>query len=157
MFGSLIVQEKSPFDIDQLADRFRRRNTGWSIPEAFLGLIISAAMADGEMDQTEQEAILHLASRSRALKALSHADLARINQVVNERIATRPDALQEACDTLPQDMALSVFAHCVDILLSDGQLHQLEAKFLEDLVQRLSIPSDKANVITEALILKAQY
>lgn len=157
MFEDLVVRDKTPFNLDQLADRFRRRNTGWTIPEAFLGVIVSAAMADGEMDGSEQEAILHLASRSRALKSLSHADLARINDTVNQRLLDRPEALREACDTLPPEMGLSVFAHCVDLLLADGQLLSSEARFLQELVGLLSVDPAKANLITEALIIKAQY
>jgi len=157
IFEAMVVQEKSAFDINQLADRLRRRNTGWTIPEAFLGILISAAMADGGMGVAEQETILHLASRSRALNAVGPSDLARINETVNERFVSRPDALQEACDTLPVDMGMSVFAHCVDILLADGQLVPSEAAFLEELVQRLSLDAAKANQITEALFIKAQY
>lgn len=157
IFKSMVAQEKSEFDLGQLADRLRRQNTGWTIPEAFVGILISAAMADGGMGVEERETILHLASRSRALKAISGAELSRINEVANERFSTRPDALQEACDTLPVDMALSVFAHCVDILLSDGNLAPSEAQFLETLVERLALDPEKANQITEALFIKAQY
>lgn len=157
MFDQIVVGKKSEFDVGKLADKLRRRNTGWSIPEAFLGVIICAAMSDGQMEVAEQEAILHLASRSRALKTLSHADLGRINEVVNHRILSSPDALQEACDTLPLDMGPSVFAHCVDILLSDGQLVPAEAAFLQELVTKLGIDPDLANRLTEAMFIKAQY
>lgn len=157
LFESLVVQEKSPFDVDRLADSFRRSQTDWSIPEAFLGILVSAALADGQMQVEEQQAILHLASRSRALKALSAEELSRINDTVNQRLVNRPQALQEACDTLPLDMGPCVFAHCVDILLADGQLLPVEAAFLEDVATRLRVDPDKARLISEALFIKAQY
>ena len=157
VFDSLVVKEKSPFDLDQLADRFRRSNTDWTIPEAFLGVLLSAAFADGEMQAAERDQILHIASRSRALNSISAAELSRINGVVNERLASRPTALQEACGTLPLDMGPSVFAHCVDLLLADGQLLPAEAAFLEELVTQLSVDQQVASQIMEALLIKAQY
>lgn len=157
VFESLVVQAKSPFDLEQLADQFRRSQTDWSIPEAFFGILVCAAMADGQMQGAEQEAILHLASRSPALKALSLAELSQMNEVVNQRIVNRPQALQEACDTLPLEMGPCVYAHCVDILLADGQLLPMEATFLEELVPRLRVQPDVAQKIAEVMVMKAKY
>lgn len=157
MFESLVVPKKSSFDLTHLADQLRRRNTGWTIPEAFLGILIAAATVDGQLEFAEQQAIVHLATRSRALKSIPPAELSRINDLVNQRLLERPQALQEACDTLPLDMGPSIFAHCVDILLADGQLLPSEAAFLEELIKHLQIEAETANQITEALFIKAQY
>ncbi len=151
------VEQKSPFDVDKLADRFRRGNTGWSIPEAFLCILYSATAVDGSFDPKEVEAVKSVVSRSRAMAALSPHALAKADDTVNERLQTRPNALQEACDTLPADMCLTVFAHCVDIILSDGQLLKTEADFLSDLVKMLDVAPDDARRIMEVLLLKAQY
>ena len=32
VFQNFAVEKKSPFDVDRLAERFRHRNTGWTIP-----------------------------------------------------------------------------------------------------------------------------
>jgi uncharacterized tellurite resistance protein B-like protein len=152
-----MVEQKSPFDIDKLADSLRRRNTGWSIPEAFLCILYSAIAADGSFDPKEIEAIKSVVSRSRAMAALSPQALAKADDTVNERLQSRPNALQEACETLPTDMCLSVFAHCVDLILSDGQLLKTEADFLSDLARMLDLAPDDARRITEVLLLKAQY
>jgi tellurite resistance protein len=157
VFQTFAVEKKSPFDVEKLADRFRYRNTGWTIPEAYLCVLISAAMADGNFNPEEQQEIMTLARRSRALAALSPSDLATANNTVNERMASRPEALKEACETLPGDMCLSVFAHCVDIILSDGELLGPEAAFLEKLMPLLSIERDSARRVMEVLLLKAQY
>ena len=40
VFGKApVVEQKTPFDIDKLTDRFRRKSTDWSIPEAFLCIL----------------------------------------------------------------------------------------------------------------------
>lgn len=157
VFQSFVVEKKSPFNVDRLADRFRHRNTGWTIPEAYLGVLISSAVADGSFHTEEQQEIMKLARRSRALGSLSPTDLAAANDRVNQRIQANPDALKEACGTLPADMCLPVFAHCVDIVLSDGELMPAEAKFLEELVPLLDIDADSARRVMEVLLLKAQY
>jgi len=157
VFQSFAVEEKSRFDLEKLSDKFRHRNTGWTIPEAFLCLLISAAMADGNLNANEAQTIQMLAGRSRALSALSPGDLAAANQAVNERMSNRPNALEEACATLPADMCLPVFAHCVDIILSDGELLSTEAQWLQSLIPLLDLNADEARRVMEVLLLKGTY
>lgn len=157
IFQTLAVEQKSPFDIDRLADRFRHRNTGWSIPEAILCVLFSAAMADGSFNEEENMQIQGIARRSRALRSLSPQDLATANNAVNQRMAQNPNALQEACQTLPADMCLPYFAHCVDIILSDGELLKPETEFLHSLIPLLDLDEAHAKRVMEVLLLKAQY
>jgi uncharacterized tellurite resistance protein B-like protein len=157
LFQQATVEQKSPFDVDKLADRLRRGNTGWSIPEAFLCILYSATAADGSFDPKEIEAIKSVVSRSRAMASLSPEALAKADDTVNERLQSRSNALQEACDTLPVDMCLSVFAHCVDLVLADGELLKTEADFLSDLARMLDLAPADAQRVTEVLLIKAQY
>jgi tellurite resistance protein len=157
VFQTFAVEQKSAFNLEKLSDKFRHRNTGWTIPEAFLCVLISAAMADGDFNVEERDTIMTLARRSRALSSLAPQDLSAANDAVNERIHNRPNALEEACSTLPADMCLPVFAHCVDIILSDGQLVQTEAQFLETLIPMLDLNADEARRVMEVLLLKGQY
>ena len=149
--------ERSPFDIEKLSDKFRRRNTGWSIPEAYLAILVSAGMADGNLHPQEAEEIRNVVARSRALRSLSPAQLSAANTVVNERLQSRREALEEACHTLPADMCLSVFAHAADLVLADGALTQTEADFLERLTRFMEIADENAQRVLEVLLLKAQY
>lgn len=157
VFQTFAVEEKTPFNVEKLADKFRHRNTGWSIPEAYLCLLFAAAMADGTFDGPESETIKLAVGQSRAMTALSPQDLANANNVVNQRLQQNPNSLQEACATLPADMCLPVFAHCVDIILSDGQLLKTEAEWLHQLIPMLDIEPDNARRVMEVLLLKAQY
>ena len=158
IFQQAIVEQKSPFDIDKLADRFKHRNTDWSIPEAFLGVLYSAAFADGGFDKKEIETIKNVVARSRAMAALGPAELAKADTAVNEKLKRSGNAgIAEACSTLPPDMCLPVFAHCVDIMLSDGQLVKPELEFLNNLAKMLDIDEDNSRRVMEVLLLKAQY
>jgi tellurite resistance protein len=157
IFQTNVVESKSPFDLDKLSDKFRHRNTGWSIPEAFLAILFSAAMVDGDFAADEREAIVGISRRSRVLNSLPPNELSNINNTVNERLQNRPDALKEACETLPADMCLPVFAHCVDIVLADGELLKAEAEFLENLMPMLDVERDHARRVMEVLLLMNQY
>jgi hypothetical protein len=66
-------------------------------------------------------------------------------------------ALDEACQTLPSDMCLSVFAHCVDLMLADGDFSKVEQDWIEALYPKLDIPESHARRIVEVLLLKGRY
>lgn len=157
IFQNYAVKEQSPFNLEKLSDKFRHRSSDWSIPEAYLAVIMSAAMADGQYSAIEHATLMNLVKRSRALNAIPAEALAAAEKNVNERSRSRTNWLQEACETLPADMCLPVFAHCVDIILSDGELLPQEAQFLDQLAPMLDIPADNARRVMEVLLLKAQY
>lgn len=157
LFKSLVVEKRRPVDLSALAANFPSHNTDWTIPQAYLCLVLSAAFSDGALAAVEQEEIFALAHRSRILKSMSQNDLAAANTVINERKVNRPNWLEEVCEALPSDMHLSVFAHCVDITLADGALLGAEAEFLEDLVAAMSITPDDAHSVMQVLSAKNRF
>lgn len=157
IFQAHAVLEKSPFNLDMLIGRFQQRAASWSIPESYLCLLIEASMADGAFDPEELASIQTIARRSRVLATLSAQELASVNESVNRRRSQNPVAFAEACASLPPDMAVSVFASCVDIITADGQLLNSEADFLERLRAGLAIPVEHARHVLEIMLIKAQY
>ena len=157
LFGPLTTGERSGFSLQDLVSEFPNHHNDWSIQEAFLCLILSTAFADGRVVEEEQEEIRALAHRSRTLKNMAPNELAQANRVVLQRRADRSDWLREACEALPGDMHLAVFAHCLDIALADGVLAQAEAEFLESLIQHLTIKPEDARLITKVVSLKNRY
>jgi uncharacterized tellurite resistance protein B-like protein len=152
--------ERKPvnFDLEKLAADFgKTRNTDWTPAEAFLCLILSAVSVDGVFAREEQEEVKALLLRSRALRAMDQNQLARANAVIQKRLAERKNGLDEACAALPVDMRLPVFAHCVDIILSDGNLAQVEADFLNHITGQLELEEDEAKLMMEVLLIKNRY
>ncbi|KCZ93336.1 tellurite resistance TerB family protein [Hyphomonas johnsonii] len=146
----------TPLDLDEIARDFQS-NTDWNIPEAYMCLILSAAFADGELAAEEKQEIAALVMRSRTMKRLDQSELAKVNATVNERLHSRPNGLAEACSSIPVDMRLSVFAHCVDIVLADGELRQSEADFLNRITSMLRLDADKAKQVLTVVMLKNRY
>ena len=148
----------SSFDLDKLTEQFKQqRNTDWSVPEAFLCLLLSAAAADGNVSLEEQAEIHALARRSRALKTVNPNQLAAANAAVNQRLKSRPNGIQEACESLPVDMRLPVFAHCVDIILADGALLPVEADFLNKIMSFLGIEAADGKRVMEVMLVKNRF
>ena len=146
------------FDLNKLTEEFKQqRNTDWSVPEAFLCLLLSAAAVDGNVALEEQAEIYALARRSRALKSVNANQLAAANTSVNQRLKERPNGLQEACLSLPADMRLPVFAHCVDIILADGSLLPVEADFLNKIMTFMGLDAADGKRVMEVLLVKNRF
>ncbi|MEL7479952.1 MAG: tellurite resistance TerB family protein [Pseudomonadota bacterium] len=157
LFKPTTVEKKGSLpDLDALSLDFKAA-TDWTIPEAYLCLIISAAFSDGDLAPEEKQEIAALVTRSRTMKRLSQSELAKVNQTVNQRMQERKEGLEQACQALPSDMRLSVFAHCVDIVLADGELRQSEADFLNRITEMLTLDADDAKNILTAVMIKNRY
>lgn len=151
-------KQPSAFDFDKLTEQFKQhRNTDWTVSEAFLCLLLAAASADGVVALEEQAEIRALTRRSRALKSVNEQQLAQANTVINDRLKNRPNGLQEACESLPMDMRLPVFAHCVDIILADGSLLPVEADFLNRVTAYLGLDAADSKRVMEVLLVKNRF
>lgn len=148
----------STFDLEKLTEQFKQqRNTDWTVPEAFICLLLAAAAADGNVGLEEQAEIHALARRSRALKTINAAQLAAANTTVTKRLQSRPNGLKEACESLPMDMRLPVFAHCVDIILADGALLPVEADFLNRIMAYMGIEAADGQRVMEVMLVKNRF
>jgi uncharacterized tellurite resistance protein B-like protein len=159
IFQAAPPEQRAPsFDTEKLKQSFNaQRSTDWTIGEAFLCLILSAIGVDGRVTAEEQNELMALSTRSRALKSMNPQQLAQANQVVSHRIQTRPNGLEEACQSLPTDMRLTVFAHCVDIILADGELHQVEADYLNKITTFLGLDRADAERVQQVLLIKNRF
>lgn len=158
IFQAPAERPPSSLDLEKLAAEFgQNRNTDWTVGEAFLCLLLCAVSVDGMFAREEQEEVKALMLRSRTLKTLSQSQLAKANGVIQKRLAERKSGLDEACKTLPSDMRLSIFAHCVDIVLSDGNLAAAEADYLNRITTMLELRSDDARRVMEVLLIKNRF
>lgn len=158
LFGRYAVQQHTPFDVSKLGNPHRHQDRGWTIPEAYLGLMIAASKADGNEHAEEEKEIEAVARRSRALRSLSPEELKQARANARARLAENTDnAIEDACKTLPAELCLPAFTHCVDIVLSDGELRESEARWLEGIMPKLDIDEAHGRRIVEVLLLKANY
>lgn len=133
------------------------RPEGWSIPEAFVAILLAATTCDGDLAGVEHEELLALVHRSRALKSLSMTELSDLNMKVMARLQDEPDALARACAALPEEMRLAMFAHALDLVLADGELTIDEADFLNALILDLKLDREGVAKVADVIVLKNQY
>lgn len=157
LFAPFMVEERRTFSMKELVTEFPDGRNDWTIQEAFLCLVLSAALADGRIAPQEAEELRALSHRSRILKTLDANELAEINKAVVKRREDRPDWLGECCRALPLDMHLSIFAHCLDICLADGSMATSEAEFLEALLDHLNLSADDIRQATRIISIKNRY
>jgi len=91
------------------------------------------------------------------LEALSLLAESAANAIIQKRLAERKNGLEEACTALPSDMRLPVFSHCVDIILSDGNLAPIEADFLNRITAMLGLEAADAKQVMEVLLIKNRF
>ena len=153
--------EKAPDafpDISKLEEEFNENSeSDWTIPEAFLCLLLEAAFSDGSLAAEEREEIAALVKRSRTMKRLSPQQMSAVNQTVNERMRERKEGLREACLALPADMRLSVYAHCVDIVLADRQLRETEEDFLNRIAEIMRLDPEMTTAVRRVMLIKNRY
>lgn len=129
----------------------------WTVPAAFVTVLLAAVTCDGEMAEVEHEEILALTHRSRALQSLSAAQIAALNVQAVSRMRDEPTALADACAALPDDMRPAVFAHALDLVLADGELTIQEAGFLNALIRNLKLDREMVSKIADVIVLKNRY
>jgi hypothetical protein len=147
---------RNPLSWSSLVDE-KPAAQGWSVPEAFVTVLLAAVTCDGELAALEHEELLALVHRSRALKSITPAQLSELNVKAIARLRDEPDALAEACAALPEAMRLAVFAHALDLVLADGELSIDEADFLNALILDLKLDREGVAKVSDVIVLKNQY
>ncbi len=123
--------------------------------EAFLIIILSAAKADGFLEEYEQNMIVNILSRmtifeqySGNMEQLFDKGLTIINQKGSEQ------ALKIAISMLPTNLHDTAFAVAADLIMSDGHVTDTEQNTLARLAEALSVPKMKALKIIEVMAIK---
>ena len=115
----------------------RRRVAMWAA--AIAGLLIEAAMADGELDDTERAQV------ARILSAQPGLDAARVDSLIDDAVAsheTRVEihSLTRAIrgETEPEDR-IAVLEMAWMVVMSDGEVHEYEAQLMRRLAGLLYV------------------
>lgn len=144
-------------DVDVYANIDLPVQSDWTPEQAYMCLLLAGVFADGKATESETEYVRGLAKRCKALRGKSANELAQLNVDVLERMRTRADHLTEACRSLPRDMHLAIFTHCVDVVLADGELAPTERQYLDMLMDKLAMTREQAKKVMEVIFEKNRY
>lgn len=127
-----------------------------SLEEAFVGVAMCAAFADGIMEMEESEEFAEQLGAWRALAALDEKAL-RAAMLKVDAIARREgDAklLAKAAAAIPEDLRPTAFYLGVDLVLADDEMAPEERVFVDRLQRALAVPAELATRIVDVVLLK---
>lgn len=124
--------------------------------EAFAGVALAMAGADGSISQSEWDGIVNYIRRLRLYDNFSGPAFDKMFDKLFRILKNQgASALVSASiGGLPEDLKLTAFACAVDIALADGILEEEEKDIINQLAESLEIPEQTAISIIEVLIIK---
>jgi uncharacterized tellurite resistance protein B-like protein len=106
---------------------------------AIAGLLIEAAMADGELDDTERAQV------ARILSAQPGLDSKRVDRLIDEAVASHETRVEIhsltraiRAETDPEDRA-AILEMAWMVVMSDGEVHEYEAQLMRRLAGLLYV------------------
>ena len=124
--------------------------------EAFAGIALAMAGADGSIAESEWEGIVNYIRRLRLYDNYSGPAFDKMFDKIFRILRNEgPSALVSASVAgLPEDLKLTAFACAVDIALADGVVEEEEKQVINQLAEALQISEQIAVRIIEVLIIK---
>ena len=124
--------------------------------EAFAGIALALAGADGSIAQSEWDGIVNYICRLRLYDNYSGPAFDKMFDKIFRILKNQgPSALVSAAvEGLPEDLKLTAFACAVDIALADGVVEEEEKEIINQLAEALNVPEQTAVQIIEVLIIK---
>ena len=124
--------------------------------EAFAGIALAMAGADGSISQSEWDGIVNYIRRLRLYDNFSGPAFDKMFDKLFRILRNQgASALVSASVVgLPEDLKLTSFACAVDIALADGVVEDEEKEIINQLAETLEIPEQTAVSIIEVLIIK---
>ena len=124
--------------------------------EAFAGISVAMAGADGSIAESEWAGIVNYIRRLRLYDNFSGPAFDKLFDKLF-KILKKDGAsalVKASADALSDDLKLTAFACAVDIALADGVLEEEEKTIINQLAAALSIPEKTAISIIEVMIIK---
>lgn len=131
-------------------------NTKLTQQEAFAGIAIALAGADGSISQSEWDGIVNYIRRLRIYDNFSAPAFDKLFDKLF-KILKKDGAgalVKASVEGLSDDLKLTAFACAVDIALADGVLEEEEKNIINQLAEELQIPEQTAVSIIEVMIIK---
>lgn len=124
--------------------------------EAFAGILLAAAAADGHISEEEAQGLWTAIER---MKLFSNFTPDKFNKMMDTLLKILkkggPDMLVDKCaPALPDELRETAFANACDIVLADGVVEDDEKEMMERLQHKLEISGDDAMDIVRVMVIK---
>lgn len=129
-----------------------------TVHEAFVGIALCAAYADGTMGAEENEALTEDLQGCRALQGLDEPELRAAMMKVDRILSKEGEAtlLARAAAALTPELRATAFCLGADLVLADDELAPEERAFIERLRKGLGLDAAAAQRIVDVLLIRAR-
>ena len=127
-----------------------------SLQEALVVLLIASARADGSVSLHEANQIEHMVAGMKSFRGVNYETRQRVFTGASERVAEHGAAtvVPAAAAMVPQELAATVLAVAVDLMLSDGHISASEQEFINNMRVLLNVDSETVARIVDVLTIK---
>ena len=124
--------------------------------EAFTGILLAAAAADGHISEEEAQGLWTAIERMKLFSNFTPDKFKRMMDTLLKILKKGgPDMLVDKCvPALPDELRDTAFANACDLVLADGVVEDEEKKLIEKLQNRLGIAGDEAMDIVRVMVIK---
>ena len=126
--------------------------------EGFAGVLLAGSACDGHIAVEEVQSLVTILIR---MKMYQYVPPHKFNSMMDRLLGILkrggPEALLEmSVPAVPPELRETAFANACDIVLADGVLEPDEKAFIDDLVYKLELDTDRARNIIQVIIYKNQ-
>jgi tellurite resistance protein len=124
--------------------------------DAFIAVLIAAMDASGHVSPAEAERAHHIIWSMRRFHDREGGEVERRIERMRELIGEHGAApvLEAGAKLIPERLRSSAFAVAADLVLVDGRMERLEAKFLRTLAADLELDATDADRILDVIRIK---
>lgn len=127
-----------------------------TVEEAFAGIMLATAAADGQISDEEVSVFNSAANRLKIFAPMPGAEFSSMIDRLFRSLNNEGPAslLQQCAEILPDDLRAPAFCNAVDLVFADGEVLEDEKEVIEGLAQLLGIESGDAEMIVNVLAIK---
>ncbi|MCS6864481.1 MAG: tellurite resistance TerB family protein [Gemmataceae bacterium] len=124
--------------------------------EAFLGILLAVATADGHLADEEASEVFRPVVRMRLFEDTSRDDIqSYVTKIIKIIKKEGSEAVIDKCvPALPKELHAAVFAHACEVILADGVVETEEKAILEKLQKKLELSVAEAKDIVRVIMIK---
>ena len=142
-------------DLDEAFEDFGSK-TEFGPHEGVAGVLLGASACDGHIADEEVQTLMMALGRMKLYQRVSERTFgSMMDRLIGLLKRSGPEQLLEkAARVVPRELAETVFANACNIILADGVVEDDEKEFLNNVMRRLDIPSDRAKQIVRVMVIK---
>lgn len=141
---------------DDIEGNFDSGGAAFGPQEGYAGVLLCASACDGHISDEEAQSLsLNLSQKKLYSRLSPHKVNQMMDRLMGELRRGGPEKLlDKAYPAVPPELAETVFANSVDIVLSDGIVEDDEKEFIDELQQKLGIDRKRSKTIVQVMVYK---